>query len=84
MKHSYSLKNVCSKRVIFEIEDEVVRGISFEGGCPGNLQGVARLADNRPVSEVIDLLSGIKCGKKDTSCPDQLAKNLKKCLRKSK
>lgn len=84
MKHKYTPKGVCSKKICFETDGDLVRNISFESGCSGNLQGLAKLADNRPAAEVISLLSGIKCGKKKTSCPDQLAESLKKCLEKKR
>ncbi|MBR3942063.1 MAG: TIGR03905 family TSCPD domain-containing protein, partial [Clostridia bacterium] len=47
--------------------------VQFMGGCNGNTQGVARLAEGRPAEELISLLKGIRCGFKNTSCPDQLA-----------
>ena len=77
MKHSRKPKGVCSRRIDFDLEDGVVRDIRFEGGCHGNLQGLARLAEGREAAEVIRLLNGIRCGDKKTSCPDQLAKALK-------
>ena len=64
---------VCSQKIEIELEDDVIRSIKFLGGCHGNLQGIAKLAENRSVSEVISLLKGIRCGGKNTSCPDQLA-----------
>jgi uncharacterized protein (TIGR03905 family) len=74
---SYSPEGVCSIRIDFEIDDEgLVRDLSFTKGCPGNAQGVAKLAEGRPAEEIIELFRGIPCGRKDTSCPDQLAKAL--------
>ena len=78
VKRTFAPKGVCSKRIDFDLDEGLVRNIRFEGGCDGNLQGVARLAEGRRVSEVVELLSGIKCGQKSTSCPDQLARALKK------
>ena len=50
------------------------------GGCDGNLKGIAALAEGKPAQEVIDVLTGIRCGFKATSCPDQFAKALKAAL----
>ena len=58
-------------------DNDTINKIEFVGGCSGNTQGVAKLAEGRKVDEVINLLSGIKCGFKNTSCPDQLASALK-------
>ncbi|MDR0882157.1 MAG: TIGR03905 family TSCPD domain-containing protein [Candidatus Adiutrix sp.] len=80
MKHTYSPKKVCSTHIEFEIDGDVVHDIHFEKGCDGNLQGLARLAEGRNIAEVVELLAGIKCGRRATSCPDQLAKALKKYL----
>ena len=81
-KHSIKPKGVCSKRIDFETEDGLIRRVAFEGGCHGNLQGLARLAEGRPIQEVVKLLAGIRCGDKKTSCPDQLARALKKAAMK--
>lgn len=81
-KHSYKPKGVCSTRVDFELDGDIVRNVHFENGCHGNLQGVARLAEGRKVSEVVDTLSGIHCGGKKTSCPDQFARALREAAAK--
>ena len=77
MEFSYKTKGVCSMQIKFEIDEEnVVRNIRFVGGCNGNTQGISALAEGRTADEVIALLSGIDCGGRGTSCPDQLAKAL--------
>lgn len=73
--YKYKTKNVCSRSISFDINDDIVSNIRFEGGCAGNTAGVAKLANGRSVDEVIELLSGIQC-RMGTSCPDQLAKAL--------
>ena len=73
MKISYKPKGVCSRMIHVEVEVGVVKSVEFIGGCSGNTQGVSRLAEGRPVEEVVELLGGIRCGMKSTSCPDQLA-----------
>lgn len=80
--YQYRTQGTCSRGITFDIEDGIVHNVRFEGGCSGNTQGVARLAEGRPVQEVIDLLSGIRCGFKPTSCPDQLARALREATEK--
>jgi len=80
MEYIYRPKGVCSMRIKFDIEDGKVKNINFLGGCNGNLQGLSKLAEGRDAKEVISLLSGINCGGKGTSCPDQLAKALKEAI----
>lgn len=80
MKYTYKTKGTCSQKITFDIEDGVVRNVEFLGGCSGNTQGLARLAEGRDAKELIEILSGIRCGFKPTSCPDQLAKALSEAL----
>ena len=75
MKKVVPTQGVCSKAIGFEIEDGVLKSCSIIGGCPGNTQGVAKLAEGRKVEDVIALLKGIQC-RNGTSCPDQLARIL--------
>ena len=72
----YKTKGTCARSIEFEVEDGILKDITFIGGCQGNTQGVAALAKGLPVNEVIDKLSGIQCGFRGTSCPDQLARAL--------
>ena len=76
MKYTYRTKGTCSRSITFDIEDGVVRNVQFEGGCNGNLKGSGAIVDSMKVEDVIDKLSGIRCGFKSTSCPDQLAQAL--------
>ena len=71
-------QGVCSQEMQIEVEDGVVRRMEVTGGCSGNLQGISSLVEGMPVDEVIRRLEGIRCGFKPTSCPDQLARGLKK------
>ena len=73
----YKTSGVCSQAIDFDVIDGKVRNVKFTGGCNGNTQGVAALVEGMPVEEVIKRLEGIRCGFKNTSCPDQLAKALK-------
>ena len=77
--HTYKTYGTCSRQILYEIDGDTVKNVKFIGGCNGNLQGIAKLVEGRPVSEVVSLLSGINC-RNNTSCPDQLANALKKHL----
>lgn len=77
MTYEYSPRGVCSQKMIFDVEDNIVKNLRVLGGCNGNLQGISRLVEGLPVDEVIKRLEGIRCGMKSTSCPDQLAQALK-------
>lgn len=76
----YITSGVCCHDISFEIENNIIKSVDFNGGCIGNTQGISKLVVGMPVVEVIHRLDGIKCGYKSTSCPDQLAKALKKYL----
>ncbi len=80
MVYTYETKGVCSRLIRFELEDGIVHNVEIVGGCSGNGQGVAALAEGMPVEEVIRRMKGIRCGFKDTSCPDQLACALEQAL----
>ena len=80
MKFNYRTQGTCARSISFDLEDGIVKGISFEGGCNGNLKGIAALAEGKSADEVIASLSGIRCGFKGTSCPDQLARALKEAM----
>ena len=73
MFYSYAPKKVCSSQIQFEIDEGIVKKVHFTGGCNGNLKGIASLVEGMPWDEVVNRLSGIKCGLKGTSCPDQLS-----------
>ena len=72
---------VCMKSVSFDIDDDKrLHNVSFAGGCNGNQKGISSLCEGKLVSEVIASLIGTTCGSKISSCPDQLAKSLKKAI----
>jgi len=68
--------------MIFELDGDTIESLQVEGGCNGNLKGIAALVKGKKIQEVIDTLEGIECGFKPTSCPDQIAKALKQYLNK--
>lgn len=76
----YVPQGVCSRLIEFDLVDDKVKNVSFVGGCDGNLKGISCLVEGMNVEEVISKIEGIKCGRKSTSCPDQLAKALKKAI----
>lgn len=77
MTIQYTPKGVCSRHMNIDVEDGVITRVEVIGGCNGNLQGISRLIQGMTPAEVIRRLDGIRCGSKDTSCPDQLAQALK-------
>ena len=76
-KMRYITRGTCARAVNVEVENGIVKSVEFEGGCSGNTKGVATLVEGMEVDVAIDKLSGITCGFKSTSCPDQLAQALK-------
>ena len=73
MAYRYKTKGTCSQEILFDIRDGKVRDVKFISGCDGNTKGVAALVEGMDADEVIARLKGIRCGRKPTSCPDQLA-----------
>ena len=80
MKISYKPQGVCSRQMDIELEDGKVKNVTIIGGCNGNLKGISSLVEGMDAEDVIKRLKGIRCGFKDTSCPDQLSKALEKAL----
>ncbi len=84
MKYIYEPQGTCSMQMIFEIDGDVVKDLQIIGGCPGNTIGISALVKGRKVDEIIELLRGIPCGNKGTSCPDQVAIALQEYKEKNK
>lgn len=80
MVMEYKPSGVCSRKMVIDVEDGIVKSLEVVGGCHGNLQGISKLVEGMKVEDVIARLEGIRCGGKPTSCPDQLAKALKQSL----
>ena len=76
MDYEYKTSGVCSRRITFSVEDGKVKNVFFDGGCNGNGKGVSALVEGMDVEEAIRRMKGIECGRKPTSCPDQLARAL--------
>ena len=73
-------KGICSSSTTVKIENGILESVAFVGGCDGNLKGICALCAGRPAEEVIQKLKGIRCGRKPTSCPDQLAQALEEAM----
>ena len=73
----YRTQGVCSTYIDIDVQDDVIQSVKFTGGCNGNLQGIGALVKGMKVEDAISRLKGIRCGMKQTSCPDQLARALK-------
>ena len=80
MTITYTPRGVCSQQMTIEVEQGTIQSVAVLGGCSGNLQGLSSLLRGMKVEEAIQRLEGIRCGRKATSCPDQLAQALKQAL----
>ena len=78
---TYYTNGTCSSRIDLTVdENHIIQDVRFTGGCNGNLQGVSRLVTGMKAEDAIEKLEGIRCGFKQTSCPDQLSKALKEAI----
>ena len=81
MTYKFRPRGVCSQEMIVDVDEQgVIRKLQVYGGCSGNLQGISALVVGMKAEEAIRRLKGIRCGFKNTSCPDQLAQNLESLL----
>ena len=76
MEHRYKPQGVCSTEIIVEVENNIIKNLKVINGCNGNLQGLSRLVKGMSVNDVISRLEGVRCGRRSTSCPDQLCRAL--------
>ncbi|MBE5819872.1 MAG: TIGR03905 family TSCPD domain-containing protein [Clostridiales bacterium] len=84
MEYKYLTRGTCSREIDFEIEDNIIKNIKFYGGCPGNLEAIAKAMEGKTVEEIESLFKDIKCGNKPTSCSAELAKAVRKAYEESK
>lgn len=84
MKTTYETQGTCSKAIELDVDDAtgIINSIQFIGGCAGNTAGLSQLVRGMKVEDVINRLGGVRCGMKQTSCPDQLANALRQAMRK--
>ena len=76
MEYRYKPQGVCSTEIIVEVENNIIKNLKVINGCNGNLQGLSRLVKGMSVNDVISRLEGVRCGRRSTSCPDQLCRAL--------
>ena len=81
MEYSYKTKNTCSTEIKLEIEGNIIRNIVFTGGCNGNLKAIPVLVDGWTVEQIEEKCKGITCGRRPTSCADQLAKAVREAVK---
>lgn len=74
MKYSYEPRGVCPMQIDFDINGDVITNIRFTGGCNGNLKAISKLVNGMTVDQIEGALKGNTCGRKPTSCADQLAR----------
>lgn len=74
MRYKYKTKGTCSTEISFDIEGDIIKNVSFAGGCEGNLKAIPILVDGMTAEEIASKCSGITCGRKSTSCADQLSR----------
>ena len=74
MEYTYKTVGTCSTEIKFDIEGDVIKNIRFTGGCNGNLKAISKILDGYTVDKIESLLKGNTCGRRPTSCADQLAK----------
>ena len=84
MQYQYKTQGTCSQAIQFDLEGNIVKNVSFYGGCNGNLKAISKLVEGMTVEEIEEKLAGNTCGFRPTSCADQLAKAVRKALNESK
>lgn len=82
MKHSITPEKICATNIAFELDGDIVKNVKFTNGCDGNLKAVSALVEGKTVDEITNLLQGITCGSKSTSCSDQLCKAVNAAYKK--
>ena len=83
MKHTYFPKGVCPIKIEFDLDGDVVSNIVFTGGCNGNLKAISKLVDGMTVEQIEEKLRGNTCGRRPTSCADQLAIAVRKAYQEN-
>jgi uncharacterized protein (TIGR03905 family) len=82
--HTYKTNGTCSSEINFDLRDGKVHAVSFEGGCNGNLKALSILAEGMDAQELVKKLKGVQCGKRGTSCADQLAMGILQAIEKGR
>lgn len=84
MEYNYKTQNTCSSNIRFDIDGNVIRNVKFTGGCDGNLKAIPALVEGQTVEQIEEKLKGITCGRRPTSCADQLARAVREAYEASK
>ena len=84
MRYDYATEMVCSSKISFDLDGDVVSDIAFTGGCNGNLKAISKLVDGWTVEKIEEYLKGNLCGYRPTSCADQLARAVRKAYDEQK
>ena len=84
MRYEYKTENVCSQVISFDIDGNVITNIEFYGGCNGNLKAISKLLEGSTVEDIEEKLLDNTCGRRPTSCTDQLAIAVRKAYNESK
>ena len=84
MKYNYKPTGVCASNMEFDIDNNIIKDMRVIGGCPGNSLGIRSLCIGNDINYVIDKLKGIKCGFRNTSCPDQISRALEQYKKEGK
>lgn len=84
MRYSFDTTGTCTRKIEFDINDNVITNVTFFGGCPGNLAAISRVVEGKTVEEIEELFKDIKCGAKPTSCTAQLAIAVRKAFEELK
>lgn len=84
MRYEMRPQGVCSNKISFDLNGDVVTNVSFTNGCNGNLKAIGKLVDGMTVDQIEGYLRGNLCGNKSTSCADQLARLVRKAYEESK
>ncbi len=84
MEYRYRTSNVCASEIMFDINDNIISNVRFNGGCNGNLKAIAKLVEGQSVEYIEEMLKGNTCGWRSTSCADQLARAVRKAYDENK
>jgi uncharacterized protein (TIGR03905 family) len=82
--YTYKTNGTCSSEINFDLRDGKVHSVSFEGGCNGNLKALSILVEGMDAQELVKKLKGVRCGKRETSCSDQLATGILQAIEKGR
>lgn len=84
MRYSFDTSGTCTRKIEFDINNNIITNVTFYGGCPGNLAAISRVVEGKTVDEIESLFKDIKCGSKSTSCSAQLAIAVRKAFNELK